>query len=169
MGVGCKSCHGAGGAHIAAVNAGQVNNSPMEKMELWPATRLNEMCGKCHGTKHDVEMVNAPRTATNRFQAYGLMESPCFKQTKDTLSCVTCHDPHTNISVDSKHYEAICLTCHAAATPANHPAQVQRVAAKVCPVNAKEKCIGCHMPASPAIANTQLPTVMADHFIRVHR
>lgn len=166
FGVGCEACHGPGNAHVAAMQAGQYAHSQMDNLKDWPASRLNNLCGKCHGTAQDVQAKHLPRTMTNRLQPYGLMLSQCYLQSKDTLSCVTCHDPHTNVSTNTKHYEAVCLTCHSAAPPVKPLPQVQRVQGQVCPVNAKTGCINCHMPERPAIPGSALPTMMADHFIR---
>jgi hypothetical protein len=35
-------------------------------------------------------------------------------------------------------------------------------------VNAKDKCVSCHMPARLAFPNAPLTIKMADHFIRVN-
>lgn len=168
LGVGCESCHGPGSAHIAAMRAGKLNESRMEKMGSWPATRLNNLCGKCHGTEQMLQMAQMSGDITNRFQPYGLMQSQCFKKSKDTLSCITCHDPHTNASTNQKTYEAACLKCHASPMAANRPPQLRATAIKPCPVNPMEDCVTCHMPKRKAIATSQVPIVMPDHFIRVH-
>ena len=164
FGVGCESCHGSGGTHVAAMHAGTKGAIGMEKMGRWPATRLNALCGKCHGTLADAQAAHK-LDATNRLQAYGLMQSQCYQQSHDTLSCVTCHEPHTDVVTRPKTYEAVCLTCHSAS--GSHPAPAAE--GKPCPINPKEGCIGCHMPLRQAIPHTQLPTFMADHYIRAHR
>jgi len=105
---------------------------------------------------------------TNRFQAFGLMKSQCFLQSKDTLSCITCHNPHTNASTNPKTYEAACLSCHASPTSADRPPRLRAVKIEVCPVNPKENCVSCHMPRRKAIASSQAPIMMPDHFLRVH-
>lgn len=168
LGVGCESCHGAGSAHIEAMTTGKRNLASMEKLASWSATRLNDLCAKCHGTASDAEATAEASGSTNRFQVYGLMKSQCFKQSKDTLSCITCHDPHTNASSNKKTYEAACLKCHTSSPPSHSALPSQFVAGKSCSVNPKSGCIACHMPSRKAISNTHIPTMMADHFIRIH-
>jgi len=167
LGVGCESCHGPGGAHVAAMQAGNFTDLHMEKIDRWSATQINEFCGKCHtaqGIESLPEQQSITEVQTQRFQAYGLMQSACFTQGQTKLSCISCHDPHTDASHNPRTYEAVCLQCHTA-----HPSQTrsQSVRGKVCPVNASSGCIGCHMPLRKAFPDTDIPTVMADHRIHV--
>lgn len=160
-GVGCEACHGAGKKHVDAVLAGETQNLQMEKLRNIGATKLNYICGSCHRTSRDV----APDEAdmTQRFAAYGLMKSRCYTESNDTLSCITCHDPHTNATVGAKSYDKACLSCHASSKSSGMstfgPSTQKQ---KACPVNPRTDCVSCHMPKRQAG-----PEALADHFIRV--
>jgi hypothetical protein len=178
FGVGCESCHGAGSKHVDAMHAANAldgtKKSPpgtkvyMEKMGSWPATQLNELCGKCHRAPPAVNKNSIQVNMTNRFQPYGLMISRCFKESGGKLSCVTCHNPHDNASKDLKGYEAACLKCHTQ-PEAEHTALKASATAKSCPVSPKTGCIPCHMPSRQVFEDTSLPTKMADHKIAIHK
>jgi hypothetical protein len=155
IGIGCESCHGPGRAHVAAIKTGQQGDVRMERLGQASGARINEICGRCHRTTADVELADPNACNSMRFQPYGLERSPCFKQSNGRLTCVTCHDPHKDAATDARHYEAICLSCHSS------------VAKKgtVCPVNPRDKCVGCHMPKREILPGTSIHLKMADHLI----
>ncbi len=167
-GVGCESCHGPGAAHIAAVRSGDLQNLHMERIGAWRATEINNLCAQCHRGPDQVGADQVGLTVTNRFQPYGLMLSRCFLESHDTLSCLTCHNPHRDASTDLKHYEQVCLTCHSGAASGSQHAKALDVRGKICPVNAQTGCIGCHMPIHKVFQERSIPTRMADHYIRAH-
>jgi hypothetical protein len=172
LGVGCESCHGAGSLHVEAVKAGKNADLKMEKLGLLSATRLNDLCGRCHRTLESMAATTgatkaARITKTNRFQPYGLMTSQCFIKSGGKISCLNCHDPHADASTDHKTYEAACLKCHSPVK--TQPPAVNAALGKPCPVNPKSGCIPCHMPRRPAFDDKEFPALMADHRIAIHK
>jgi hypothetical protein len=78
---------------------------------------------------------------------------------KNTLTCVTCHNPHVSVKkTDKEYFNVKCMSCHPSGS---HQ--------KICSGREKEgekaNCISCHMPRSGSI---DIPHVtVTDHFIRV--
>lgn len=149
LGVQCERCHGPGSAHIQA---------PRKQGEIFnpgrlPAKALIEVCGQCHrlpgpdmGDKPELE-----NPVNVRFAPIGLLASRCFRESGDKLSCLTCHDPHSDARHrDSAFYTERCLSCHV--NPAHHSA-VQR-----------KNCLPCHMKQ----ASLGRFLVFTDHRIRVN-
>lgn len=183
LGVGCEACHGPASAHVAVMEArprGTTLADPhIERIKTWGAQRINEMCGKCHGTADSVGSSRPDLLLTPRFQPYALMLSRCFQESKDTLSCVTCHNAHQNTSHDQKAYEAACLNCHAgkaqdtgekAQSKIQNPKSITApVSGKTCPVNPRTGCVGCHMPTGRVMPGSMVSSVAPDHYIRVYR
>ena len=166
FGVGCESCHGAGGAHVAAMRAGDLARLQMPKLKTMGGAAMNDLCGRCHRTEKAVIENDLEKKHTNLFQAHGLAQSACFRKSKDRLTCITCHAPHRDASTDERSYVKTCLSCHGSSqsTP-----MADAVAAKVCPVNPSDKCVGCHMPKINESLFPGQPRNIADHYIRVHR
>ena len=159
-GVTCERCHGPGAAHIAAAKAGAAPEAIRRTVvnpKRFPAKAQVQMCGECHrlpppdGASPEPELEDP---VTVRLAPIGLMASRCFTESK-RLSCMTCHDPHTNVRPRSDlAYAERCLACHA--TPA--------AAHSKCPRPADRNCVSCHMPQAklgPYLRFT-------DHRIRVN-
>jgi hypothetical protein len=158
FGVGCESCHGAGGDHIERAKA----NAPdlkMEDLSRRDGIGINLLCGRCHRDLDDVPMVSREVASTQRYQPYGLSLSPCFRKSNGRLTCLTCHSAHSDADTNPRHYEAACLGCH---SPRDH-------GATACPVNPVEKCIDCHMPKRKIFPGGDVPVKMADHLIWAYR
>jgi len=83
--------------------------------------------------------------------AYRLRKSRCFLDSKNKMTCTTCHDPHDIPRGEeaSLHYNGVCSQCHKS-LPAQHTAAAD--------------CISCHMPKR----RTQdvIHAVMTDHYIQ---
>ncbi len=88
--------------------------------------------------------------------AYRLRQSQCYLQSKGTLTCETCHNPH-NLQKGPEaagYYASICMRCHGSQIPAEtaertHPAG--------------NDCVSCHMPKRRT--EDVVHVVMTDHLI----
>jgi hypothetical protein len=179
--IGCEKCHGPGGHHVVAADAGFSDLAIVNPPQT-PATAINQMCGTCHNL-HNTSVISAPRTDPiwYRFQALALTWSRCYTESGGRLSCVSCHDPHKCIETSPARNEARCLSCHAAdpvAARANHSVlpgptqetgrsqgdQSPRVPRTTCPINPAKGCVECHMPQAWQQSTHSFKT---DHFIRV--
>jgi hypothetical protein len=157
--VGCERCHGAGAAHVAAArerkSAGK-NIGSIYRYRNAQTDTISRLCGECHRSPNAIpddqleSTVDLPRFAGTAFGA-----SNCFRKSGGQFSCISCHNPHARASTDRKSYERVCLSCHTGATEKQKP----------CPVNAKEKCISCHMP--PQSLGDPDEVKFHNHWIRV--
>ncbi|HEY4905466.1 MAG TPA: tetratricopeptide repeat protein [Candidatus Sulfotelmatobacter sp.] len=168
-GVGCERCHGPGAAH--AKGAAIVN-----PMKLTP-DRRDSVCMQCHleGSvaieraghhasdfrpgdvlddyiRHYVLSAGqAPGLGANsQFEA--LAQSKCKKKSGDSMSCMSCHDPHSYPSADERasFYRGKCLACHGVAFGVKHHPD-------------KPDCTACHMP--PSLSTDIAHTEVTDHRI----
>ena len=146
-GVNCEVCHGPGTAHVQSGGA----KYRIENPARYRATAINDQCGACH--RKPGAMGAAPKWEdpwNARHQPLYLAESRCFQESKEQLSCLTCHDPHAKLARDSKHYDAVCRNCHQAV---RHKS-----------VTAKASCVSCHMPTVRPSAQLGF----ANHWIGVY-
>ncbi|HXB71558.1 MAG TPA: tetratricopeptide repeat protein, partial [Candidatus Acidoferrales bacterium] len=89
--------------------------------------------------------------------AYRLRQSRCFLESKDALTCDTCHDPHrvTRGEEAVRRYSEVCRQCHGAAldglvSKGRHSASAD--------------CITCHMPKRRT--EDVVHVAMTDHLIQ---
>jgi tetratricopeptide (TPR) repeat protein len=163
-GISCQRCHGAGEKHIRSQGKAAIINPA----KLAPERR-DEICMQCHlegnvaverAGKHPYEFRPGDRLSDYiRYfevvklpglgalsQVEALAQSQCKQKSGDSLSCMSCHDPHSWPAPEEKvaYYQIKCLACHGAAFGQKH----QR---------GNPNCIGCHMPAvaSRDVAHTQ--------------
>lgn len=173
-GVSCERCHGPGSEHSRTGERASIVN-PM-KLD---ATRRDAVCAQCHlAGEARVERLNQkisfyrPGDALSDFVSYfvrsdaapkgikvnshveNLAGSRCAKQSGPSMSCTSCHDPHSAPpSADrAVYYREKCLSCH----------QRDRL-----PVNRSHgngaDCIACHMPRAKTMDGGH--GVMTDHSI----
>lgn len=169
-GVGCERCHGPGAAHIKG--AAIVNPVKLT------AERRDSVCMQCHleasvaieraghhasdfrpgavlddYIRHYVLSANQSSGLGANSQFEALAQSQCKKKSGDSMSCMSCHDPHSYPAADERasYYRRKCLACHGAAFGAKHHPE-------------KPDCTACHMPASLStdIAHTEV----TDHRIQ---
>ncbi len=165
--IGCEKCHGPGGHHLVAVQAGFSDAAIGNPRKGSPAA-VNQVCGQCHGFPSS-DLLSTPRTdpALYRFQSVAMTWSRCYLESDGILSCVTCHDPHQNAENNQRLNEAKCLACHAkpaAKPPAATAREPLGRARTPCPVNPTQGCLACHMPR---MWQKDTHSFKTDHYIRV--
>lgn len=165
FGVGCEACHGPGKEHIDAVHSANSTDLHMINLGKLNPTDLNEACGKCHRSALGIDINSKAATKTHRFQPYALSRSLCRTSSGEPLSCLSCHNPHKDVSHDKTTYNLVCLSCHSntAQQVAKHSKSI--FIGKICPVNAKTECITCHMRPKKAFPLSAMSATMVDHLI----
>ena len=156
-GVRCERCHGPGAGHIAAARSqlppGEIQKAIFNPARF-PARAQVQICAACHRLPMP-DSGDEPELAdpvTIRFAPVGLMASRCFRESK-TLSCLTCHNPHTNVVPASDlTYRDKCLTCHSSLQNVKWCRRVERA-----------NCLPCHMQKVTLSASL----TFTDHRIRV--
>jgi tetratricopeptide (TPR) repeat protein len=78
---------------------------------------------------------------------------------KNSLTCVTCHNPHVSVKVTGKEvFNNACKNCHGSAN------QLDCSEKQMVRMKKEDNCVSCHMPKSGSI---DIPHVTVhDHFIR---
>jgi len=158
----CQRCHGPAQAHAASPNKGNILNPARQTPQ-----RQLEICLQCHLETASQGIVDSMRKPgrdvfsyrpgepladyknyfaspnPERFEinhaGFRLLQSRCYLESKGTMTCTTCHDPHS-----ARVKTGSCRTCH------KQP-------------HTTEDCTPCHMPKrTPADA---IHTTMTDHKI----
>jgi Tfp pilus assembly protein PilF len=168
-GVSCERCHGPGSEH-AAGRGSMVNPAKLT------GERRDGICMQCHlegvaritrAGRHqqdyapgailsDSLAIFVPADAATQdlgavSQVEALARSRCKLPSGDRLSCITCHDPHRQVTGTEKagYYRARCIGCHA--PKADHHYQEQ------------QDCTTCHMPRADSADIGH--TMVTDHRI----
>lgn len=160
--ISCEKCHGPGSEHVAyhQDSPGETTGKYIANPESMTRQQRNDLCSECHsdlgaprqplfsyrpgeplGDFYVVpEMKKSQENEHTANHIRYLEQSQCF-QKSDSLSCVTCHDPHVSEGLkNSLSVERSCLGCHQAEDCGERPKL---------PVAVRDQCMDCHMPVRP--------------------
>jgi predicted CXXCH cytochrome family protein len=162
LGIGCEACHGGARAHVQdpahvrptlSLRSEFLEVQSAKGREPTHAEDVNRTCAKCHTvlfSRYPFTWEGQARrhdpggSSINSGEARDFLLGDCNTQ----LSCVNCHDPHTEDSktalsaLEGPKGDALCENCHqnlrgdAALRAHTHHA----------PESAGSRCLNCHMP-----------------------
>jgi tetratricopeptide (TPR) repeat protein len=195
LAINCESCHGPGRRHVEIVQGGSVAASA--DIGMAPLGTLGEdaslnVCFACHAVKDRVREGYLSGARLTRFYSLGLPllgDEPLLPDGRvrtfayqenhryadcylnGTLTCATCHDPHsqgyrtvTGEALASRFADEQCTSCHAskATDPTRHTFHAE--------ASAGSRCVSCHMPyiQHPELRD-EIPYARADHSIPIPR
>ena len=162
LGIGCEACHGGAREHVQnptgarptlALRSDFLRVTTATGAEPTHAQDVNRACAKCHTvlfSRYPYTWEGQTRrhdpggSSINSGEARDFQLGACNTQ----LSCVHCHDPHTEdpksalLALEGPKGDALCASCHqnlrgaeALRAHTHHPAE-----------SAGSHCLNCHMP-----------------------
>lgn len=161
MGVTCEKCHGPGRDHVTfhRTHPGATEAQAVVHPGQLTRDRQTDLCAQCHSNamrhrspaftyRPGEPLDTAFRTLSIQDrerdhvadQTRYMKQSKCY-QKSDTLTCVSCHDPHRPPSPAK--VRGACLQCH----EPTHCREQERLPAAV-----RNDCVSCHMPEYYRIA-----------------
>jgi hypothetical protein len=162
-GVSCERCHGAGAEHT--------RGGPIVNPAKLSPDRRDAICMQCHMEgrvsierpgKHVYEF--RPGNSLNDYVRYyvlpdvssrlgavsqveALAQSACKQKSGSSMSCTSCHDPHSSPPAEERvsFFRGKCLACHSDSFGLKHHPE-------------QKDCTACHMPATTSenIAHTEV-------------
>ncbi|MEI8374512.1 MAG: tetratricopeptide repeat protein [Planctomycetota bacterium] len=165
-GISCESCHGPGGQHIQAMEAGVKGHASQDIKIIrtleFSHSQMNDMCATCHAklvplstefiagekfydhydliTLEHQDFYPDGRDLGENYTFTSWSMSPCLKSNK--LDCNHCHTPSGRPRFEGKQANQSCLPCHARIVE-NPTAHSHHKAEST-----GNSCIACHMPMS---------------------
>jgi tetratricopeptide (TPR) repeat protein len=172
LAVDCESCHGAGARHVALMRqggrvAGDIGMASLVGVDKEASVRG---CLGCHSLKARLpgrtpggtdarahytlllsQLGERPYTPDGRTRTFAYQEghfaSDCYRN--GGMTCVSCHDPHSQgyrtadgVPIPGRTDDRQCTSCHASKGTAEGVVAHTRHPAG----SAGSRCVGCHMP-----------------------
>jgi len=193
LSIDCEACHGPGRDHIATVRSGTVTtNIGMQPLAALSKEASVAVCLRCHALKDglqrgwlagrefdDYYSVKLPLISAEDVFADGRIRTFAYQQghlwsdcfVSGSMTCVDCHDPHTQDYRDANYRplpdrfaDEQCTSCHPskAADPTSHTHHAAN--------STGSRCVSCHMPylQEPEVGDA-LRYARSDHTIPIPR
>jgi predicted CXXCH cytochrome family protein len=161
LGIGCEACHGGAREHVQdptkarptlALRSDFLAVTTPSGAEPTHAEDINRTCAKCHTvlfSRYPYTWEGQTRrhdpggSSINSGEARDFLLGACNSQ----LSCVRCHDPHTEdpksalLALEGSQGDELCTSCHEDLRTADE----RRAHTHHAPDSAGSHCLGCHM------------------------
>ena len=192
LGVDCEKCHGPAARHVTyqQQNPNEKKGQYIINPSSFTRRQSLDLCTLCHGGRLQkikpsfsfmagdslsgfFNLDNAPKNADNidvHGNQFGLLAaSKCFVRS-ETMTCLTCHDPHKNEKGEVALFSQRCMGCHNEKIAGAHICKMTSgIGSQI-----SGDCISCHMPEQPSMAiavmlqggQTPTPALMHTHLIK---
>ncbi len=195
LAINCESCHGPGRRHVELARSGRIGAAldiGMRPLATLTKDQSLDVCFQCHAVKTDLKpqylpgkrlqdyfalklplLVDTLYSPDGRIRAFayqeGHLSSDCYLN--GSMTCVDCHDPHTQryrdlsgAPLQGRFNNGQCLDCHASKAEPLERHTHHRAA------SSGSRCVSCHMPylQEPNVGH-QIRYARSDHTIPIPR
>lgn len=163
MGITCAQCHGDSKVHLS-----QIANGNTEYHETLSPQQIMESCATCHSRREELTREGfQPGDAYEDHYQLTLADIPGLYHPDGQVigenyvygslmmssmghagvTCMDCHDPHSNATILPTYNNALCMRCHSGGLM--DAPRIDPVAHSRHPANSTgNQCIECHMPVT---------------------